>query len=157
MQRAANPTDPRKPDGPTYGLGMAGESFGEHRTTGHGGGFPGHITRTLLDPTTGLVIAALTNAIDGPASSLAGGVLKIIDDAQAHPADGNAVEGEPADWSGRWRSLWAVVDIGVVGRRLLAIDPTRWEPVDDVDVLEVVGDRRLGSPPAADTVPSPSP
>ena len=142
MQRSANLTDPRRTDGPTYGLGMAGESFGDHWTTGHGGGFPGHITRTLLDPRTGLVIAALTNAIDGPASSLASGVLKIIDDAQAHPADASA-EGDLAAWTGRWRSVWSVVDIGVVGGRLLAIDPTRWEPVDDVDVLEVADDRRL--------------
>ena len=40
--------------------------------------------------------------------------------------------------TGRWRSLWSVVDIGVVGDRLLAIDPTRWEPTEDVDELEVV-------------------
>ncbi len=147
MQRSANLTDPGKPDGPTYGLGMAAESFGEHRMTGHGGGFPGHITRTLLDPASGLVIAVLTNAIDGPASPLAAGVLKIIDDAQEHPAAETA-DGAPADadlsgWTGRWRSLWAVVDIGIIGDRLLAIDPSRWEPVEDVDVLEVVGERRL--------------
>ena len=48
MQRTANLIDPRKSDGPTYGLGLAGESIDDHRVVGHGGGFPGHITKTAL-------------------------------------------------------------------------------------------------------------
>ena len=139
MQRTANLTDPRKADGTGYGLGMAVESFGDHRTVGHGGGFPGHITRTLVDPEDGLVVSVLTNAIDGPAALLAAGVLKLVDDARAHRPEGSGFGPEVLAHTGRWRSLWSVVDIGVVGGRLLAIDPTRWEPVDDVDELEPAG------------------
>ncbi len=138
MQRTVNAVDPRQPEGPGYGLGMASESFDKHRMVGHGGGFPGHITRTLLDPDNGLVVTALTNAIDGPASQLAGGVLRLIDDARSHPPDGPAFSDDVLAQTGRWRSLWSVVDIGVLGCRMLAIDPTRWEPTDDVDELEVV-------------------
>lgn len=138
MQRTANVIDPRRPDGPGYGLGMASESFAKHRTVGHGGGFPGHITRTLLDADDGLVVTALTNAIDGPASQLAGGVLKLVDDARSHPVEGPGFGADVLAHTGRWRSLWSVVDIGVVGDRLLAIDPTGWEPTEDVDELEVV-------------------
>ena len=143
MQRTANVIDPRRPDGPGYGLGMASESFGEHRTVGHGGGFPGHITRTLLDPDDGLVVTALTNAIDGPASQLAAGVLKLIDDARSHPPETPGFSAEVLAHTGRWRSLWSVVDIGVVGSRMLAIDPTSWEPTEDVDELEVVDPDRF--------------
>ena len=138
MQRTANVIDPRRSDGPGYGLGMASESFDKHRTVGHGGGFPGHITRTLLDSDDGLVVTALTNAIDGPASQLAGGVLRLIDDARSHPSDGPGFSADVLAHTGRWQNLWSVVDIGVVGDRLLAIDPTRWEPTEDVDELEVV-------------------
>ena len=143
MQRTANLTDPRKPAGTAYGLGMAVESFDDHRTVGHGGGFPGHITRTLVDPGDGLVVSALTNAIDGPASQLAAGMLTLVDDARAHPATSTGFGPEVLAHTGRWRSLWSVVDIGVVGGRLLAIDPTGWEPVDDVDELELVGPDRF--------------
>ena len=143
MQRTANLTDPRKPDGTAYGLGMAVESFDGHRTVGHGGGFPGHITRTLVDPDDGLVVSVLTNAIDGPAGPLAAGVLKLVDDVRAHPAEGPGFGPEVLAHTGRWRSLWSVVDIGVVGGRLLALDPTRWEPADDVDELEPVGPDRF--------------
>lgn len=143
MQRTANLIDPRKPDGPTYGLGFAGESIEDHRVVGHGGGFPGHITKTLLDPQDGLVITVLTNAIDGPASSLACGVLKIIDDAREHPVTEPGLGADALVNVGRWRNLWRVIDIGMIGRRLLAIDPTREEPVADVDELEVDGPGRL--------------
>ncbi len=143
MQRTANLADPRRPDGPGYGLGMASETFGEHRMVGHGGGFPGHITRTLVDADDGLVVTALTNAIDGPASQLAAGVLKLVDDARSHPPDGPGFGPEVLAHTGRWRNLWSVVDIGVLGHRLLAIDPTRWEPVEDVDELEAVAPDRF--------------
>jgi CubicO group peptidase (beta-lactamase class C family) len=36
-----------------YGLGLGIETIGERRLVGHSGGFPGYITRTLLDPSTG--------------------------------------------------------------------------------------------------------
>ena len=143
MQRAANLIDPRKSDGPTYGLGMAGEPVDDHRMVGHGGGFPGYITQTLLDPQDGLVITVLTNAIDGPASALASGVVKIIDDAREHPATEPGFDTAALVHVGRWHNIGGVVDIGVIGRRLLAIDPAREEPVADVDELEVDGPARL--------------
>ena len=143
MQRTANLSDPRRPEGPGYGLGMATETFGDHRTVGHGGGFPGYITRTLVDADDGLVVTALTNAIDGPASQLAAGVLKLVDDARSHPPEGPGFGPEVLAHTGRWQNLWSVVDIGVLGGRLLAIDPTRWEPVEDVDELEVVAPGRF--------------
>lgn len=138
MQRTANLVDTTKPDGPSYGLGMANESFDEHRTVGHGGGYPGHITRSLLDPETGLVVVALTNAVDGPASQLAAGILKLIDNAVAHPATDGQPFDEVLDRVGRYHNLWGMLDIGVVGSRLLALHPAEWDPLDGADELEVV-------------------
>jgi CubicO group peptidase (beta-lactamase class C family) len=138
MQRTANITDPSKPDGPSYGLGMAAESFDEHRVVGHGGGYPGHITRSLLDPETALVVVALTNAIDGPASQLAAGVLKLVDDALAHPATGGSLFSEVLDRAGRYQNLWGMLDIGVLGSRLLATHLAEWDPLDGADELEVI-------------------
>jgi len=138
MQRTANLTDPIKPDGPTYGLGMAGESFDDHRTVGHGGGYPGHITRSLLDPETGLVVVALSNALDGPASQLAAGILKLVDDALAHPATDGPQFTDVLDRTGRYHNLWGMLDLSVVGGRLLGTHPAEWDPLDGADELEVI-------------------
>jgi len=138
MQRTANVVDPSKADGPSYGLGMAAECLDEHRVVGHGGGYPGHITRSLLAPETGLVVVALTNAIDGPASQLAAGVLKLVDDALAHPATDGSPFSDVLDRAGRYQNLWGILDIGVVGSRLLATHPAEWDPLDGADELEVI-------------------
>ena len=139
MQRRANLTDQRKPQGSWYGLGMAGESFDEHRMTGHGGGYPGHSTRTLLDPEGGLVVSVMTNAIDGPAASLASGILALLDDAREHPAAG-AEEGPERRGLGRWRNVWAAIDLGVVGGRVRSIQLPSWDPLEGADVLEPTAD-----------------
>jgi D-alanyl-D-alanine carboxypeptidase len=143
MQRTANLVDQTKPNGGSYGLGMAGESFGEHRAVGHGGGYPGHITRSLLDPETGLVVVALTNAVDGPAAQLAAGILKLIDNAAAHPATDGQPFDDVLDRVGRYRNLWGMLDIGVVGSRLLATHPAEWDPLEGADELEVIDHDRF--------------
>ena len=141
MQRRANPTTARKPDGAAYGLGMAAESYGDHRMTGHSGGYPGHVTRTILDPADGLVVAVLTNATDGPASLLAGGLLALIDAARGSAAapDTPAPEADRPEL-GRWQSGWAVIDIGMVGRTVRAVQIGGWEPLEEADELEVTAD-----------------
>ena len=52
--------------------------MGEQVFVGHSGGYPGHITKTLVDPRSGLTISVLTNAIDGPATPLARGIAQIL-------------------------------------------------------------------------------
>lgn len=139
MQRRANPTDHRKPDEAWYGLGMSGESHDDHRMTGHGGGYPGHASRTLLDPETGLVVSVMTNAIDGPAASLATGILTLLHDAVEHPAAADSGEVELRGL-GRWRSLWAAIDLGVVGGRVRPLQLPGWDPLETADVLEPTAD-----------------
>ena len=58
-----------------YTLGLMVSHVGKRRLLGHGGGWPGHITRTLLDTETGIAVSVLTNAIDGPAEVLAIGAV----------------------------------------------------------------------------------
>ena len=105
---------------------------------GHGGGYPGHITRTLLDPDDGLVVAALTNAIDGPASALAAGVIALIDAAREQEPESAEFASRVADVTGRWSSVWSAIDIGVVGSGLRTIPLAGWDPLDGIDRLEPV-------------------
>lgn len=142
MQRPVSPTDPTADDPAgaersAYGWGLAVETVGGRRMIGHGGGYPGHITRSLADPRTGLAVSVLTNAVDGPAGSLATGVIDLIDAAERHPVRTSATRA--SGWLGRYRNTWTVVDLGMVGGRLLALRPTSSEPLEGMNVLEVDG------------------
>ena len=71
MQRTANLADPvQRRAG--FGLGMAAESFDEHRVVGHGGGYPGHVA-LLLDPETGLAVVALAQCDRWSSQPVGGG------------------------------------------------------------------------------------
>ncbi|HEY4570298.1 MAG TPA: serine hydrolase domain-containing protein [Kribbella sp.] len=120
-----------------YGLGLSVSKIGERDVFGHGGGYPGHITRTLVDRDRRLVVSVLTNAIDGPASQLAEGLLRLIDLAESKD---RADDAGLARFTGRFANLWGVVDIVLLGGRLYATDPAGPNPADEPQPLEADGD-----------------
>lgn len=136
--------------GTGYGLGFAVSTIGARRLVGHGGGFPGHITRTFLDPVDRLAVSVLTNAIDGPALALATAGVRLIDLASAADATEPVGTGGSAtsridlgSFEGRFGGLWGVFDIVALGGRLHQIDPTQPDPVVGATRLEVVDERTL--------------
>jgi D-alanyl-D-alanine carboxypeptidase len=147
QQRPANPIDPEHRDGDAYGLGMSVEEVDGRVYVGHGGGYPGHITKTLLDPETGLVVSVLTNASDGPAGPMARGIVELLQRAKqnAHaegPSDGHRDSALLA-WTGRYANLLYVMDVALLGGRLTTLGPTSWTPLAGSDQLEATGDGRL--------------
>jgi CubicO group peptidase (beta-lactamase class C family) len=130
-----------------YALGFNVAEVGGRRLIGHGGGFPGFITYTCIDPVDQLVVSVLTNAIDGPAEALATGVVELINRANK-TATTPAPEELPADvdlsrFTGRFFSLWGAIDIVKLGDELVALTPDLLPPTLDVIELEVVDDRTL--------------
>jgi CubicO group peptidase (beta-lactamase class C family) len=121
-----------------YGLGLGVDTIGERRMVGHGGGYPGHCTRTMFDPAERLAVAVLTNAIDGPAHELATGVVKLID--LIEPGDAAP---ELTRFCGRYANLWGVLDIACLGGRLFGIRPTQPDPTESPLELVVEQDNRL--------------
>ncbi len=109
---------------------------GDREVFGHGGGYPGHITRTLVDPERRIVVSVLTNAIDGPASQLAEGLFRLLDLAESKDRG----EGDLARFTGRFANLWGVTDFAVIGGRLYATDPSGPNPADEPQPLEADGD-----------------
>lgn len=141
-------------DGEAYGLGLGLSTVGGRRLVGHGGGWPGHITRTLLDPVSGLAVSVLTSTIDGPAVELAVGAVKLLDLAAAAPADRGDVPADVAGtFVGRWATLWGVQDIALLGGRLVGLNPAAADPTvgvtelvaEDDDTLRVVSGPGYGS------------
>jgi len=125
-----------------YGLGLAVQPVGDRRMLGHGGGYPGHITRTLFDPVGRLAVSVFTNAIDGPAAELATGLVRLVDLAAAQDAPDGAAETR-ARFCGRYASLWGVLDVADLGGRLFGLDPTVAEPTERATELRVEDDRTL--------------
>jgi hypothetical protein len=121
--------------GGEYGLGFGIAKVGERRVLGHGGGFPGFITRTWFDPVDRLAVAVLTNAVDGPALTLASGIIRLVDLAAA--GEGAAVV-DLAPYTGRFATQWGVFDVAALGGRLYALDPTLDDPIPTVQRLEVL-------------------
>jgi CubicO group peptidase (beta-lactamase class C family) len=118
-----------------YALGVSLNRVGDHELFGHGGGFPGHITRTLACPERRTVVSVLTNAIDGPAEPLAMALFQLMD------AAGSATHQPAPDatrFVGRFASLWGVLDVALLDGRLFALNPTVANPADDAVALEVV-------------------
>jgi len=132
--------------GTSYGLGFGIQTIGTRRVLGHGGGYPGHITRTFFDPVDRLAVSVFTNAIDGPALGWASALFALVDLAAAGPrAEGAAAarQGDLDRWCGRFATLWGVYDVVALGGRLFQIDPTAPDPTTSVTHLEVVDDRTL--------------
>ncbi|GAA0298791.1 serine hydrolase domain-containing protein [Kineococcus aurantiacus] len=142
-QRAEWSTGP----GPgTYGLGFGRDEVGGRDLVGHGGGFPGHATRSLLDPRSGLAVSVLTNCADGPAGEFALGAVKLVDlfAQRWSPVRAGVTPGVDLDaFCGRWASLWGVTDVVRAGGSLLVLDPDSGEPADAPKVLEVLDARTL--------------
>jgi CubicO group peptidase (beta-lactamase class C family) len=142
-QRAEWPTE--GPDA-SYGLGFIGEKVGARRLVGHSGGFPGHITKSVLDPEAGLAVSVLTNSVDGPASELAVGVVKLVDlfVAEWGAPDGAGAPTVDLDaFCGRWANLWGAQDVVRAGSSLIAFDPEGVDPTAHAVTFEVVDDRTL--------------
>jgi D-alanyl-D-alanine carboxypeptidase len=118
-----------------YGLGLHLEEVEGRATFGHGGGFPGQITRSVADPASGLVVVVLTNCADGPASEMARGIFGVLDFFDRHR------EPARARWKGlegRYANLWSVRDLVGAGSRLLVTSPDTWRPLKECDELEPV-------------------
>lgn len=120
-------------DDSSYGLGLSGQQIGERRLVGHGGAYPGHATRTLVDAKDRIVVSVLTNAIDGPAAELAAAAVKLIDLAAAEPDDAT----DSDRFSGRFANLWSVLDVVRLGRQLYGISPANADPTDTPTKLRV--------------------
>ena len=122
-----------------YGLGFSVREIGKRHLVGHGGGFPGQSTRTLIDAQDHhlvVVVLSNTNASDGLAGPLAESVVKIIDFAQSKSSADSAADLRA--YTGRFANAWGVLDVVQFGDTLIATSPEADNPVERISELEVV-------------------
>lgn len=116
-----------------YGLGTMSGSFEGWNWFGHGGGLQGYISQTCMIPERALTVSALTNAIDGWAGYWLEGTVHIL---RAFATRGVS-DASLADWTGRWWSLWGVVDLVPMGNRVLVAGARMGKPFQDTSEIEM--------------------
>ncbi|GAB3601417.1 serine hydrolase domain-containing protein [Microbacterium tumbae] len=126
-----------------YGVGIEVSKIRDRAVIGHSGGYPGHITRTYIDPVGKLVVSVLTNSLDGIAEQIAQAVFAVID-ATERPLTG-AKKREPAadgpsasSFTGRYASLWGLTDVVELGGRLMLVSPSARDVYATMEELEIV-------------------
>lgn len=121
-----------------YGLGFEIEYINKRSVFGHGGGFPGHITKSLCDPKNKLVVVVLTNGMSSGAGYINHSIFKLIDFFQKNTKGTNE---DLYKFEGRLMSLWSVSDIIATGDKLISGAPNSWQPFGEYsDELSRAGD-----------------
>lgn len=124
-----------------YGLGVFLDKVADVDLFGHTGGYPGHITCTYAQPGDRWVLSVLTNAIDGGASVLAAGYVHLL--SLGRSADHAVTEPSATKFTGRFASIWGLLDVVRIDGRLFALSPAGPNPAENAAPLEVVDDSTL--------------
>jgi CubicO group peptidase (beta-lactamase class C family) len=133
-----------------YGLGMDITTIGGRRLVGHSGGYPGHITRTFIDPDERIVVSVLTNCIGGPAGNLATGVVKLLNLAAAPPAGAQVpTDVDASRFCGSFANMMGVMNVALLGGRLVGFFAAAPDPVESYEELQVVDENTLAVVPTA--------
>lgn len=127
--------DPYSFDQVSYGLGIISGTLNGWDWFGHGGGFPGYLTRTVVVPDQALAVSVLTNASDGKCQDWVNGVLGILQRFHNTPLPAQ----RNLDWSGRWWSIWGPVDLVAIGERVVLASPDLADPLLKATECQIVG------------------
>lgn len=147
MFRPVWTADDNRTSGSTYGLGVFIENVNKRTLIGHSGGYPGHITNSLVDPDNKIAVSVLTNALGSPVSPLVQTAYKLIDlsrsGASAADAKAPAVRVDLRKFTGRFASLWSVFDVALLGGKLYMLQPYDLDPAKSAIPLSVIDGNTL--------------
>lgn len=116
-----------------YGLGLLSGTASGRLRVGHTGGFYGMSSCTWSVPSLGITLAVVVNAVDGAASSWAGGIVHVLD----RFAREGAARGENEAWVGRWWNPWGAVDLVPMGDVVLVASVDDDSPFEDATAIAV--------------------
>ncbi len=137
MQRAQwHAKTPGQDNHEDYGLGFEIEYLKDRITISHGGGFPGHTTKSIANPKDELVVTVLTNCLGGPAGLIAKSIFSILDYFQDNTPKDNKPKHDMSMFAGRYMNLWSMADIVVTGEKVITVYPDTWKPLNHPEKLE---------------------
>ncbi|MBD3190524.1 MAG: serine hydrolase [Candidatus Heimdallarchaeota archaeon] len=122
------------------GLGFALTNIPDATIIGHGGGYPGFITRSGFMSEDKIIVVILTNAIDGPALTLFLGILKLLKHLDKEKDKFNIdKEKELPDWKeilGFYESDWGTSLFSQIGEKLVLISPGADNPTEVLQLYD---------------------
>jgi CubicO group peptidase (beta-lactamase class C family) len=131
------------------GIGFSVRRVEDRVFIGHGGGYPGYTTYTLIDPEARIGVIALTNANDSGAREIAGELMASVGHAVAEAAAKNGGEvDDSVEWDPAWSRFAGVYrglgdnHVVLLHEKLVLLQPDTpriGEPVE----LEPLGDGRF--------------
>jgi CubicO group peptidase (beta-lactamase class C family) len=127
--------EPHSSLGRHYGLGLTLGQVGDWEWFGHGGGFQSCISRTAALPGRELVVSILTNAVDGLAHPWSDGAIRLLREFEKRGAPSDSA----LDWTGRWWTLWAAIDLVPAGDHVVVATPGTASPFLDASEIAVTG------------------
>ncbi|MHA2098969.1 MAG: serine hydrolase domain-containing protein [Candidatus Kariarchaeaceae archaeon] len=132
------------------GFGFGILKFGKLEFLGHGGGYPGFITRSGLNQKHKMIVVALTNAVDGPALTLAMGIGKIVEyvlknsDKFALNDDSEIINFD--EITGCYANHWDTLLFTQISNKLVSISPLGDNPVEYLQIYAHKGNHNFRSP-----------
>ncbi|MDB5177377.1 MAG: Serine hydrolase [Candidatus Saccharibacteria bacterium] len=121
-----------------YGLGLNIGKVGARHTFGHGGGFPGFVTKSIADPKDGVVVTVLANCHGAESVAMAKAIYGLIDEFGE-----DAPNEEHLKYEGRFGGLHGTMEIIANTDGIRAIYPNSWFPLGEVEKLSIVDDDTL--------------
>src|SRR3989338_352785 len=118
-----------------YGLGCSRQKIGPKYYVGHTGGYPGFITRTLIDVDNKITLVFLRNSLDGP--WIVNGIIKILQFFEKIKFTSSARKFD--EYQGRFEDIWSTLDIINGGDRLIGVYPDNWGAPENNDELQRIG------------------
>lgn len=113
-----------------YGLGLDINYYDGQKIIGHGGGFNGFITRTMMDTKNDVCVIVLTNSLSSNASQIARGIIESVDRLIHHPGDYvSHPKIIPTKYEGIYRSVWGDNVISKVDNILVGYSPRTNNPL----------------------------
>ncbi|NHK32828.1 MAG: beta-lactamase family protein [Asgard group archaeon] len=132
------------------GLGFGLENIGAVQFVGHGGGYLGFITRSGLIQDKKIIVVVLTNAIDGPASILAFGIIRIFELVAKQKEELIAKSGDKKldlkDIIGFYKSDWGQSLFSKIGSKLVVTGPRADNPAEFLLIYEHKKDQLFTAP-----------
>lgn len=124
-----------------YGLGLVVYSVKGKEFFGHGGGFPGHATKTFYNPKNQIVICVLMNYIDGEAGLAGRGIISILDYFQKHYSSKKLQDS--SKFEERFMNLWSITDVISMGDKSISFYPDSWSPLEEIEKLKFIDNKTL--------------
>lgn len=121
----------------SYGLGLEIEQIDGRCLLGHGGGFPGFVTKSYIDMSDGLAVIVLSNAHGAWSQTMAKAMYGLIDIFGETPKE-NLLK-----YEGRFATLYGTTDIIATAQGMRMISSNSWYPLYNADELEVIDEVTL--------------